>query len=140
VATIQGVSGSAAVTVSTATSSLARPVLLTPAAGAELPQQGRRDPVTGGAICLTVTPAWEFSWAGNDPRYVRYHLRIQHLGSQFPLMDGLVSGTSFAYRGCGYVADSNRFDWQWQVYGLTGDGVSGPTSELRTFSVSPLGQ
>lgn len=113
------------------------PVLLSPANGAELPQRGRRDSSTGGAICLDVTPLWVFSWSP-DGTYSRFRLVVQHRASQFPAIDAIVGGTSFSHARCGYVADHNRLDWEWFVRGVGADGSLGPPSEIRTFTVAPL--
>lgn len=81
---------------------------------------------------------WDFDWSDCQGAN-NYHLYVYHPGSTSPLIDN-PNLTSSSYReeclGC-YVADINRFGWQWKVRAKV-NGIWGDWSNEQTFDVEPV--
>ena len=79
---------------------------------------------------------WEFSWSPVDGAR-RYHIFVQRLGSQFPVLNHAVNSPSYTFEGKGYVAPHNTEGWTWRVRAQT-NGTWGQWSPPRSFIVEPM--
>jgi hypothetical protein len=84
---------------------------------------------------------WDFYWS-SVPNADFYEIRVIHHGSQYPAINCLVWATSYFSKETAYIADRNRFNWEWKVRGCrqdsSGDRMNGPWSEERTFDAEPV--
>ncbi|MBN1697095.1 MAG: hypothetical protein JW881_06250 [Spirochaetales bacterium] len=80
---------------------------------------------------------WDFDWS-DVPGAVRYQLCILHEGSQYLLVDAIVTVSEYSYRAAGaYITDGNRSNWSWMV--RAGTPFAWETwSEIHYFDVEPL--
>jgi Tol biopolymer transport system component len=101
--------------------------LISPAQGAVL-DNGRID-----GLDYTV---WDFDWA-DFPRATRYHLYVKGSNAVIPMINNILTESSFHFSGTGYIIDANRFGWTWKVRAELG-GIWGDWSETRTFDVEPV--
>jgi ZU5 domain len=113
------------------------PTPLTPAAGAQIPQN---DPSTGCSLSNQPERGYgfkiAFSWS-NVPGATQYRLVAKHQSSVGALVDVFVSQPQYSYLGCnGFVADGNLTDWSWQVQALF-NGTLGALSSPQPFQFLP---
>lgn len=85
---------------------------------------------------------WDFDWS-DVKNATLYHLYVIHQGSQYPVINCLISESSYHHESVSsYIINENRFDWRWKVRGCRVDNnesyVYGPWSEERTFDVEPV--
>ncbi len=98
------------------------PVLISPKADDVVPQ-----PYDG----------WTFEWQSVSGAQ-DYQLYVIHTGSTIPVANVKTIGTHYRIIKEGnYIAGPNLTDWTWKVRAQNGDGIWGPWSEIRTFSVAP---
>ena len=82
------------------------------------------------------SPVWEFSWTPVEGAK-RYHLFVQRLGAQFPVLNQAVDGTSYKHERPGYITPPNADGWTWRVRALV-DGKWSKWSTVRSFMVEPV--
>lgn len=81
-----------------------------------------------------------FEWGTNGPEAdgAEYHLFAKRSGARYPIVDELVTETTFTETSCNtFVADPNLEDWEWKVRTIAPDGTPGPWSEVRPFHFEP---
>jgi len=111
------------------TTEICVPELITPASGAELDNG-----CAGGADPLI----WSFDWESCENS--DYNLVVWSSGDTLPLIDVWLDDSEYVYnKPSSYIADSNRYGWTWKVRAAV-DGMEGPWSEEREFSVEPAGR
>jgi hypothetical protein len=100
------------------------PVLVTPVAGAVLPQ-----PESG---------LWIFEWK-SVRKAKQYEIYIIAAEATFPLADSITPSTHFVVpqRG-GYIIDRHLKGWTWRVRAQDKNGQLGSWSESRQFDVAPM--
>jgi hypothetical protein len=110
------------------------PLLLTPVSNAQIPQNDSSNgcslnpnaPRRGFGYKIS------FDWA-NVSGATQYNLVVQHQGATIPLVDVVVSQSSYLLVQCGgFVIDSNLTNWHWQVRSFT-NNISGDFSSARPF-------
>jgi len=100
------------------------PNLLTPVAGATLPQ-----PQFG---------EWRFDWA-DTPGAKAYEIVVLGSSAIFPMVHTTTTSSNYVLRrSSGYIADQNLLGWSWRVRAQYGNGTWGPWSAIRRFNVAPL--
>jgi hypothetical protein len=113
------------------------PSLLTPESGVPITQN---DATTGCPFSDThgYGFAVHFTWSPVADA-ATYHLRLHHLGSQFPVIDTVVSVTELTILECNaYVIDANLYDWQWTVAAVSDDGAEGPWAQEGIYEFAPM--
>lgn len=113
------------------------PSLLTPEPGVPIEQN---DPTTGCPFSDThgYGFAVHFTWSAVADA-ASYHLRLHHLGSQFPAIDTVVSVTELTVLECNaYVIDANLYDWHWTVAAVSDDGEEGPWAQEGIYEFAPM--
>jgi hypothetical protein len=105
------------------------PVLVSPVSNAVM---------DNGCLDTSDPLVWDFDWS-DCPGATSYHLYVFHVGSAYPAVDEYLTASQgqFNCPGC-YVADANAQNWTWKV-SANFNGAAGPWSEVRSFSVEPLG-
>jgi len=64
---------------------------------------------------------------------------MQHLGSPFPVLDSVVTTTSFRYQVCNaYVIDANLRDWRWTVAAVSSTDTDGPWAAEGSYEFAPM--
>jgi curved DNA-binding protein CbpA len=118
----------AIVTITLPTPALCVPPLISPQEGAVLDNGStdRQDDII-----------WNFDWT-DCPGATQYHLYVIHSGSVIPVIDTIVTGSTYHDVSQGsYIADANRLNWTWKVRAQAG-GQWGEWSATRTFDVEPV--
>jgi hypothetical protein len=113
------------------------PSLLTPEPGVPITQN---DATTGCPFSDThgYGFAVRFSWSP-VPGAGTYHLRLHHLGSQFPAIDMVVGVTELTVLECNaYVIDANLYDWHWTVAAVSDEGEEGPWAQEGIYEFAPM--
>ncbi|MBT3958556.1 MAG: hypothetical protein HN645_01025 [Gemmatimonadales bacterium] len=104
------------------------PALITPVSGAVL---------DNGCSVANDPIVWDFDWsdvAGAD----RYQLHVMGANASIPLInDATLTMSSHQFMGTGYIIESNRIGWMWQVRARVA-GTWGSWSEVRVFDAEPL--
>ncbi len=99
------------------------------------------DPAHGSLLdngCSNVANpiVWDFAWdlceGASD-----YNLVVQATPTSIPVVDVIVPEGLYHHEGSGFIANSNRINWKWQVRAR----VAGEWGEFtqRTFHVEPVG-
>ena len=110
------------------------PELLSPSAGAVIPQDGVAAACAGGPQHRI-----EFDWsdAGHESGIREYEVEVHHQGSPLLAVDNLVAESTFLWDSCRYVADHNLDDWEWRVRARANSGELGDWTAYRPFSFAP---
>jgi hypothetical protein len=99
------------------------PLLLTPVAGATLPQPGIGE--------------WRFDWR-DTPGAKAYEIVVLGSSAIFPMVNTITTRSSYVRQvSSGYIADHNLRGWSWRVRAQYGNGTWGPWSAIRRFNVTP---
>lgn len=99
------------------------PALVTPVAGAVLPQPA--------------TAEWRFDW-DDVPGAKSYELVVLGPSAMFPLIRAVTVESEYvAPIKEGYIWEGNLEGWSWRVRANHGGAASGPWSPVRRFNVSP---
>ena len=112
---------------------------LTLAVSAQIPEllsPSQDDVLDNGCEDQSDNVIWEFSWSGVEGAD-RYHIYVQRLGAQFPVLNHAVTDTSYKKKSKGYIAPQNADGWTWRVRAQV-RGKWGKWSAVRTFSVEPI--
>jgi hypothetical protein len=102
------------------------PQLVSPEEGATL-DNGRSDRLDD--------IVWDFDWSDCEGA-TEYHLYVKHSQARIPVidLDGITTSRYRDVRPSSYIADANRFGWEWKVRAKVGDQW-GEWSEIRSFDV-----
>lgn len=81
-----------------------------------------------------------FTWreAEASAGIARYHLRVQHRQAPVPILETVVTDTTWTAFYCNtFVADDALADWEWQVQAEDTRGHRGPWSITGVFHMQP---